>query len=133
VHSATIPLAALATFAVVYWLAPTPSAAPEPESEPVAAVEARPPTAQTLRAAPVAERVPIRPLRSRSARPHRTAAARFRAAAPVRRVQATEVYFSGCNEVRAAGLAPLYRGQPGYRPQMDGDDDGIACEPYRGR
>jgi hypothetical protein len=43
------------------------------------------------------------------------------------------VYFSGCREVRAAGLAPLYRGQPGYRPEMDGDDDGIACEPYRGR
>lgn len=44
----------------------------------------------------------------------------------------SEVYYPGCNAVRAAGAAPLYRGQPGYRPQMDGDDDGIACEPYRG-
>jgi hypothetical protein len=43
------------------------------------------------------------------------------------------VYYAGCNEVRAAGKAPLYAGQPGYRPQMDGDGDGIACEPYRGR
>lgn len=43
------------------------------------------------------------------------------------------VYYRGCNEVRAAGAAPLYRGQPGYRPDMDGDGDGIACEPYRGR
>lgn len=43
------------------------------------------------------------------------------------------VYFRNCNEARAAGAAPLYRGQPGYRPQMDGDNDGIACEPYRGR
>jgi hypothetical protein len=42
------------------------------------------------------------------------------------------VYYSGCNEVRAAGKAPLYAGQPGYRPEMDGDSDGIACEPYRG-
>jgi hypothetical protein len=41
------------------------------------------------------------------------------------------VYYAGCREVRAAGLAPLYRGQPGYRSGMDGDNDGIACEPYR--
>ena len=41
------------------------------------------------------------------------------------------VYYSGCNEVRAAGKAPLYAGQPGYREGMDGDGDGIACEPYR--
>lgn len=41
------------------------------------------------------------------------------------------VYYSGCNQARAAGAAPLYRGQPGYRPEMDGDGDGIACEPHR--
>jgi len=43
------------------------------------------------------------------------------------------VYYSGCDEARAAGAAPIYRGQPGYREGMDGDSDGIACEPYRGR
>ena len=42
-------------------------------------------------------------------------------------------YFSGCNAARAAGVAPIYRGQPGYRAEMDGDSDGIACEPFRGR
>lgn len=42
-------------------------------------------------------------------------------------------YYSGCDDARAAGVAPLYVGEPGYRPEMDGDDDGIACEPYRGR
>ncbi|TMM48498.1 excalibur calcium-binding domain-containing protein [Qipengyuania marisflavi] len=41
----------------------------------------------------------------------------------------SSVYYPGCNDVRAAGKAPLYRGQPGYRSGMDGDDDGIACEP----
>jgi Excalibur calcium-binding domain len=41
-------------------------------------------------------------------------------------------YWSGCNAARAAGVAPLYSGEPGYRPEMDGDSDGIACEPYRG-
>lgn len=41
-------------------------------------------------------------------------------------------YYSGCNDARAAGVAPLYSDEPGYRPDMDGDGDGIACEPYRG-
>lgn len=40
------------------------------------------------------------------------------------------VYYSGCNEARAAGAAPIYAGEPGYRSDMDGDSDGIACEPY---
>ncbi|WP_225421597.1 excalibur calcium-binding domain-containing protein [Sphingomonas parva] len=38
----------------------------------------------------------------------------------------------GCNAAREAGSAPLYRGEPGYREEMDGDSDGVACEPWRG-
>jgi hypothetical protein len=41
-------------------------------------------------------------------------------------------YYRNCSEARADGVAPLYAGEPGYRPEMDGDDDGVACEPYRG-
>lgn len=41
-------------------------------------------------------------------------------------------YWGGCNDARAAGTAPIYRGEPGYREGMDGDGDGVACEPYRG-
>ena len=41
-------------------------------------------------------------------------------------------FWSGCNDARSAGTAPIYRGEPGYREDMDGDSDGIACEPYRG-
>lgn len=41
---------------------------------------------------------------------------------------AAEVTYSGCDEVRAAGAAPLLQGEPGYDPSMDGDGDGIACE-----
>ena len=56
---------------------------------------------------------------------------------PARRESATPpsrtVFYRNCREARAAGVAPIYRGQPGYRPEMDGDGDGIACEPYRGR
>jgi len=40
-------------------------------------------------------------------------------------------YWRGCDDARAAGTAPIYRGEPGYREGMDGDGDGIACEPYR--
>ena len=48
------------------------------------------------------------------------------------RIEASVTY-SGCNEVRALGKAPLYAGEPGYRETMDGDGDGIACEPIRSR
>ena len=41
------------------------------------------------------------------------------------------VTYSGCNEVRALGKAPLRAGEPGYREEMDGDGDGLACEPHR--
>ena len=37
-------------------------------------------------------------------------------------------HWQGCNDARAAGTAPIYEGEPGYRPDMDGDGDGIACE-----
>lgn len=36
--------------------------------------------------------------------------------------------WGGCNDAREAGTSPIYRSEPGYRPEMDGDDDGIACE-----
>jgi Excalibur calcium-binding domain len=38
------------------------------------------------------------------------------------------VYYPNCAAVRAARKAPLLRGQPGYRPALDRDDDGKACE-----
>jgi hypothetical protein len=40
------------------------------------------------------------------------------------------VYYSGCRAARAAGAAPLNRDEPGYRVEMDGDGDGVACEDY---
>jgi hypothetical protein len=42
------------------------------------------------------------------------------------------VYYPSCAAAWKAGHAPIFRGQPGYRRDLDGDDDGIACEPYRG-
>jgi len=36
-----------------------------------------------------------------------------------------------CTMARTVGLAPAYRGEPGYWSKNDADDDGIACEPWR--
>jgi hypothetical protein len=44
----------------------------------------------------------------------------------------TFVYYKDCDAARAAGAAPLHRGDPGYRSGLDRDGDGVACEPYNG-
>lgn len=41
--------------------------------------------------------------------------------------------FRNCAEARAAGVAPVRRGDAGYGPHLDRDNDGVGCEPYRGR
>jgi hypothetical protein len=43
-------------------------------------------------------------------------------------VTADGPYYASCAAARSAGVAPLYLGDPGYRPGLDGDRDGIACE-----
>lgn len=39
-------------------------------------------------------------------------------------------HFSGCDAARAAGRVNIARSDPSYRERMDGDGDGLACEPY---
>ena len=41
--------------------------------------------------------------------------------------------FRNCAAARAAGAAPVYRGDPGFGDHLDRDGDGVGCEPYRGR
>ncbi|MER5484182.1 excalibur calcium-binding domain-containing protein [Streptomyces sp. NPDC002812] len=36
--------------------------------------------------------------------------------------------YRNCAEARAAGAAPIRRGQPGYGRHLDRDDDGVACD-----
>lgn len=53
--------------------------------------------------------------------------------APPRQVPPTvqqppQPYYPNCDAVRAAGRAPLRRGEPGYRSGLDRDGDGYACE-----
>jgi hypothetical protein len=40
----------------------------------------------------------------------------------------TSAYYANCDAARAAGAAPLYAGEPGYRSGLDRDGDGVACE-----
>jgi hypothetical protein len=36
--------------------------------------------------------------------------------------------FANCAEARAAGAAPVRRGDPGYGPHLNRDGDGVGCE-----
>ena len=38
------------------------------------------------------------------------------------------IYYPNCAAARAAGAAPVRRGQPGYGKHLDRDNDGIGCE-----
>lgn len=38
------------------------------------------------------------------------------------------VTYANCAEVKAAGKAPLHKGDPGYSSKLDRDGDGLACE-----
>ena len=39
-----------------------------------------------------------------------------------------EVYYPNCAAARAAGAAPVRRGQPGYGTHLDRDGVGVGCE-----
>jgi Excalibur calcium-binding domain len=59
-------------------------------------------------------------------------AASYRAPAAIRPPPAPApaggTYYANCTAVRAAGAAPILRGQPGYSSKLDRDGDGIGCE-----
>lgn len=40
----------------------------------------------------------------------------------------TEVHYANCSAARAAGAAPVRRGDPGYSTKLDRDGDGVGCE-----
>ncbi|GGW81166.1 hypothetical protein GCM10010383_06340 [Streptomyces lomondensis] len=40
----------------------------------------------------------------------------------------SDVYYANCSAVRAAGAAPIHRGEPGYASHLDRDNDGVACD-----
>lgn len=40
-------------------------------------------------------------------------------------------YFRNCREAHSVGRFSIPSWDPSYRSSMDGDGDGLACEPYR--
>lgn len=83
---------------------PSPSTTPTPSPEPTTAEPTPEPTVD----APVKEPAPEPPAQPEPA--------------------PQQAYYSSCREAKAAGAAPLYRGDPGYRSGLDRDGDGVACE-----
>ncbi|MGO4236493.1 GmrSD restriction endonuclease domain-containing protein [Pseudarthrobacter sp. YAF2] len=103
-------------------LAPTNQQAPVPvAAEPAPAVVAPAPVPAPVAPVPApAAAVPA---------PAPVAPAPAPAPAPVAPAPApAAAYYANCTAARAAGAAPIYAGQPGYRPALDRDSDGIACE-----
>jgi len=45
-----------------------------------------------------------------------------------KQAQSTSISFKNCTEARAAGAAPVHRGDPGYASHLDRDGDGIGCD-----
>jgi len=45
-----------------------------------------------------------------------------------RRAASGNSYFRNCSAARAAGAAPVHRGDPGYARRLDRDGDGVGCE-----
>jgi hypothetical protein len=113
------------------WKATEPQPIPAP-----AIVDTKAVPDLAIAAPPVARLRTVAPARrATEAEPYHVVRPAFGSSPPARRSTssgaASSVSYSGCREVQAAGAAPLYRGQPGYREGMDGDGDGIACENYR--
>ncbi|MFD5508177.1 excalibur calcium-binding domain-containing protein [Streptomyces sp. NPDC127051] len=58
----------------------------------------------------------------------RTVTAPAANATPGRDSGGGSVYYENCAAARAAGAAPVHRGEPGYSSHLDRDDDGVGCE-----
>lgn len=105
---------------------PEPTGVYDVEPEPVAtSIPATPsatptPSLSTVSTTPPAVRRPPPPAAST---PTTT-----RPPAPTPENKPSEVHYANCAEVKRAGAAPLYRGEPGYRRGLDPDNDGVACE-----
>ena len=102
------------------------AAPPVPAAVPTAAPTAAPAAVEE----PVADAPRVdapRPLVAapRAAAPAPAAAA---PAAPAQESGGSSAYYANCSAAKAAGAAPLYRGDAGYRSALDRDGDGVACE-----
>jgi micrococcal nuclease len=50
------------------------------------------------------------------------------AVVPVAEPAPVSAHYQNCTEVRAAGAAPIYPGDPGWQSKFDRDNDGVGCQ-----
>ena len=104
--------------------------APSAEAPAAPVSEAPAQQAEPVQQAPVATEAPVQQAPAQA--PAAEAPAQQAPAQPVQQAPArSSVYYETCADARAAGAAPLHRGEPGYRPGLDKDGDGVACEPKK--
>ncbi|MFY9809428.1 MAG: excalibur calcium-binding domain-containing protein [Pseudonocardiaceae bacterium] len=104
---------------------PTTTPRPTASSQPVVAPEAdlaAAPATEAPQTQPAKETQPIESPVENTVRPRPVAP---QPAAPD---DGGAVYYKNCAEARAAGAAPLHKGEPGYRAALDRDHDDTACE-----
>lgn len=114
--SRTAP-AAIPKPAVTVTVTITPTA--EPKKKPAAAIPTASPKPKVPAKAPA--KAPIKA-------PTKAAPPPVAEPAPTADENNSTVYYQNCDAARAAGAAPLYRGDPGYASHLDRDNDGDACE-----
>ena len=85
------------------------------------------PTTAAPTTQPATTQAPITVTAPATTRAPVTTAATTPATAPAP-TRPSSVYYANCTAARAAGAAPIYRGEPGYGSHLDRDNDGVACE-----
>ena len=92
-------------------------------------VTVAPTSTSSAQAAPVAAEPEPAPASTVASEPtYAPAPAQTYAPAPVAEPVPQSASYANCSEARAAGAAPIYRGEPGYASKLDRDNDGVACE-----
>lgn len=107
-------------------VAPTPSPSPTTESPSPTPTTTSPtptPEPEPTSEAPAPAPEPAQPERHEEAPAPAPAVVHQEQRAPE-----PQTYYANCAAARAAGAAPIYQGQPGYRSGLDRDGDGIACD-----
>lgn len=101
---------------------PKPAPSNSTPTRPAPTSSAPSPSATPTRPSPVPTSAPP----SETAAP--TPEARLRSTDTPAEEATEEVSYRNCSDVRAAGAAPIRRGEPGYSSSLDRDGDGIACD-----
>ncbi len=60
--------------------------------------------------------------------PHNRSGPKGESQRPEETDERTRKIYTDCDQVRAEGAGPLYRGQPGFNAHLDRDGNGIACD-----